>query len=461
MTGQRRETDSMGEVAITEGRLWGAQTQRALGLFAIGSERLPPALISAYALLKKACALSHQHAGRLDAHEAGLIIRVCNEILDGKLDTEFPLPVWISGSGTQFNMNFNEVIANRASELAGEPLGSHRPLHPNDHVNLSQSTNDSFPSAIHIAAALAITRQLLPALLELENGITAKAEAWQDIIKIGRTHMMDATPLTLGQEWSGYAAMLNAGRHELHYALQALYPLTLGGTAVGSGINAAPGFADQTCVHLAAFTGLPFCVTANHYAAQGAHDALGRVSGAIKSIAGSLFKIANDIRLLASGPRCGLGELKLPENEPGSSIMPGKVNPTQCEALSMVALQVMANDMAITLANAGGYLEMNVYKPLIAARLLQSIHLLADASISFNRHLVAGCEPNTTRIAAQLAASLMLVTALTPLTGYDKAAAIAHQAHTSGTTLREAALAHGISAADYDRLVDPRRMIQP
>ncbi len=448
----RIEHDSLGPVEIDSGRLWGAQTQRALLHFDIGTERLPADMIRAYARIKRACAIVHGEAGRLDAEQAAAIVTVCDELLAGCWDDEFPLSVWNSGSGTPFNMNVNEVIANRASQLAGQPPGSHRPLHPNDHVNLAQSTNDTFPTAMHLAAATLLAGQLLPALARLHDAVAARAAEWNDLWKTGRTHLMDATPLTLGQEWSGYAAMLAAAMTDLAHVQPVLHELTLGGTAVGSGINAPPGFADEVIARLAAETGLPLRPVANRFAAQGAHDALVRLSAALRTLAGSLFKIANDIRLLASGPRCGLAELQLPANEPGSSIMPGKVNPTQCEALTMLALQVMGNDMAVTLGNASGWLEMNVYKPLIIHNLLQSLRLLADGMTSFGRYLVEGCRPDPERLAQWLEASLMRVTALTPHIGYERAAAIARHAHENGLTLREAATGFGqVAEADFSR----------
>ncbi|MBE5527359.1 class II fumarate hydratase [Laribacter hongkongensis] len=448
----RIEHDSLGPVEIDSGRLWGAQTQRALLHFDIGTERLPADMIRAYARIKRACAIVHGEAGRLDAEQAAAIVTVCDELLAGRWDDEFPLSVWNSGSGTPFNMNVNEVIANRASQLAGQPPGSHQPLHPNDHVNLAQSTNDTFPTAMHLAAATLLAGQLLPALARLHDAVAARAAEWNELWKTGRTHLMDATPLTLGQEWSGYAAMLAAAMTDLAHVQPVLHELTLGGTAVGSGINAPPGFADEVIARLAAETGLPLRPVANRFAAQGAHDALVRLSAALRTLAGSLFKIANDIRLLASGPRCGLAELQLPANEPGSSIMPGKVNPTQCEALTMLALQVMGNDMAVTLGNASGWLEMNVYKPLIIHNLLQSLRLLADGMTSFGRYLVEGCRPDPARLAQWLEASLMRVTALTPHIGYERAAAIARHAHENGLALREAATGFGqVAETDFSR----------
>ena len=456
----RIEHDSLGPVEIDSGRLWGAQTQRALLHFDIGTERLPADMIRAYARIKRACAIVHGEAGRLDAEQAAAIVTVCDELLAGRWDDEFPLSVWNSGSGTPFNMNVNEVIANRASQLAGQPPGSHRPLHPNDHVNLAQSTNDTFPTAMHLAAATLLAGQLLPALARLHDAVAARAAEWNDLWKTGRTHLMDATPLTLGQEWSGYAAMLAAAMTDLAHVQPVLHELTLGGTAVGSGINAPPGFADEVIARLAAETGLPLRPVANRFAAQGAHDALVRLSAALRTLAGSLFKIANDIRLLASGPRCGLAELQLPANEPGSSIMPGKVNPTQCEALTMLALQVMGNDMAVTLGNASGWLEMNVYKPLIIHNLLQSLRLLADGMTSFGRYLVEGCRPDPERLAQWLEASLMRVTALTPHIGYERAAEVAKLAHREDLTLRESCLRLGYMTAEaFDAAYRPEKMV--
>lgn len=450
----------MGEIEVPAAKLWGAQTQRALAHFPIGREPMPPEMVVAYAVLKKAAADANRSSGRLDESRHALIVRACDEIIAGGHADMFPLPVWISGSGTPFNMNVNEVIANRCAQLAGEPLGGKSPVHPNDHVNLSQSTNDSFPSAMHIAAVVAVTGRLLPALSALRDAIHAKAVAWKVIVKIGRTHLQDATPLTLGQEFSGYASMLDDDIARIEGALPGAYRLALGGTAVGTGLNAAPGFAGTAIAGVAAATGLPFVPAANRFAAQGAHDALVHLSGALRTTAVSLRKIADDIRFLACGPRAGIAELSLPENEPGSSIMPGKVNPTQCEAMAMLTAQVMANDLAVGLGGSGGHLEMNAYKPLIIHNLLQSVRLLADGCTCFRIHCVEGATPNLENIRSHLERSLMLVTALTPLIGYDKATGIAHHAAAHGLTLREAALALGhISAADFDRLVDPSKML--
>jgi fumarate hydratase, class II len=457
--GHRTETDSMGPVQVPADRLWGAQTQRSLTYFAIGRERLPPELIRAYAILKRACAEANRDAGRLDPDQCRLIAQACDEIASGTHDVEFPLHVWMTGSGTQFNMNVNEVISNRACQLAGTPLGSKRPVHPNDHVNMSQSSNDTFPAAMHIAALATLHARLLPDLAALRDALTAKADAWADIVKIGRTHLQDATPLTLGQEFSGYASMLSDAHRRIEAAADDIRFLALGGTAVGTGLNAPAGFADAAIAAIARATGLPFAPAPNRFAAQGAHDALVHLSAALRGLAVSLTKIAADIRLLASGPRAGLGELHLPENEPGSSIMPGKVNPTQTEAMAMLCAQVIANDTAIALGGAAGQLEMNVAKPLIIHNLMQSLLLLADGSRNFRRFLVEGTEPDRRRIAEHVARSLMLVTALVPAIGYDRAAQVAHHAAAHDTTLREAALALGaIDAEDFDRIVDPATM---
>ncbi len=460
MTEFRIETDSLGAVRVPADRLWGAQTQRALEHFRIGEGRMPREMITAYAVLKQAAAVVNHRHGRLTDQQKDLIVRAAEELLAGRHHDHFPLRVWMSGSGTQFNMNVNEVIANRCCQLAGTPLGSKAPVHPNDHVNRSQSTNDSFPSAMCIAVAQGVTLRLLPALRQLHDALAMKAEAWRALVKIGRTHLQDATPLTLGQEFSGYAAMLDDNLVRLEQSLAGVFRLALGGTAVGTGINAPPGFDREAAAEIAILSGQPFVTAPNKFAVQGAHDALVWVSGTLKTLAGSLLKIADDIRLLSSGPRCGLGELRLPANEPGSSIMPGKVNPTQCEALAMVALQVMANDLAVALGGAGGHLEMNAYKPLMIVNLMQSIHLLHDACRSFRIHLVEGIEPDRRQIAAVVQTSLMLVTALTPAIGYDKAAEVAHHALEHDVTLKEAALALGyVTADEYDRLVDPAKMV--
>ncbi|ADZ69411.1 class II fumarate hydratase [Polymorphum gilvum] len=458
----RRETDSMGEIEVPEDRYWGAQTQRSLTYFSIGTDLMPIELIHAYGILKQASALANAELGVLPADLKDLIVAAAGEVACGRLDGHFPLRVWMTGSGTQTNMNVNEVIANRAIEMAGGTLGSKRPVHPNDHVNMSQSSNDSFPAAMNVAAAVQVTQRLVPAVTGLRDALDAKAQAWAQIVKIGRTHLQDATPLTLGQEFSGYVAMLDDNLARIDFALGDVFRLALGGTAVGTGINAPKGFAEAAAAHIAALTGLPFVTAPNKFAAQGAHDGLVMLSAALKTLAGSLFKIANDIRLLACGPRCGLYELKLPANEPGSSIMPGKVNPTQCEALAMVCVQAMANDVAVGIGGSGGHLEMNVYKPLMINAVLQSVRLLADGGANFARFLVEGMEPNEARIAAYVERSLMLVTALSPVIGYDKASRAAHHAYEHDMSLREACLDLGLVAAeDFDRIVDPRLMLGP
>ena len=460
MADTRFESDSLGRVAVPADKLWGAQTQRSLEHFSIGQELMPRELITAYAVLKRAAAIANHGGGRLDESARDLITEVCDEILAGGHHDMFPVHVWMTGSGTQFNMNVNEVISNRCCQLAGTPLGSKQPVHPNDHVNMSQSSNDSFPSAMHIAVATHIKGRLVQAVATLRDAIAAKAADWSEIIKIGRTHMQDATPLTLGQEWSGYAAMLSDDLERIQIALEGVYRLALGGTAVGTGINAAPGFAAAAIAELARFTGLPFVAAANRFAAQGAHDALVQLSGTLRTLAVSLYKIANDIRLLSCGPRAGFAELIIPENEPGSSIMPGKVNPTQAEALTMIAVQVMGNDVAVGFAGAGGYLEMNVYKPLIIASVIQSITILADGCTNFRKYLVEGTRPNCKKIDEYVLHSLMLVTALSPVIGYDKASAIAHMAHSEDLTLKEAALRSGyIDERRFDEIVDPRKMV--
>jgi len=462
MVDTRRETDSLGEIEVPADKLWGAQTQRSLEYFSIGRELMPREMIGAYAILKTAVANVNHAAGRLNDEAHRLIVQACDEILAGRHDDMFPLHVWMTGSGTQFNMNVNEVISNRCCQLAGTPLGSKTPVHPNDHVNMAQSSNDNFPSAMYMAAALGARRRLIPAVRDLRDSIAAKAKAWADIVKIGRTHLQDATPLTLGQEWSGYAAMLDDNVARLDSALEGVYRLALGGTAVGTGVNAAPGFAEAAAAEIARLTGLPFVTAPNKFAAQGAHDALVHFSGALRTLAGSLFKIANDIRLLACGPRAGLAELVLPANEPGSSIMPGKVNPTQAEALTMIAAQVMANDVAVGFGGASGHLEMNVYKPLIIHNVMQSIAILSDGATNFRRFLIEGTEPDRKRIARYVADSLMLVTALAPAIGYDKASEIAHYALHEDLTLKQAALKLAyVSEADFDRLVDPAKMLGP
>ena len=461
-TGIRVESDSMGKVDVPADKLWGSQTQRSLEHFSIGHDLMPREMIGAYAVLKRSAAAANRNGGRLDPHAYELITRVCDEILSGKHQEMFPLHVWMTGSGTQFNMNVNEVVSNRCCQIEGTPLGSKRPVHPNDHVNMSQSSNDSFPSAMNIAAAVETKKRLVPAVTELRDAIAAKAAEWNDIVKIGRTHMQDATPLTLGQEWSGYATMLSDDLERIEDALRGVYKLALGGTAVGTGINAAPGFAEAAVAEIAKFTGLPFFSGPNKFALQGAHDAQVQLSGTLRTLAVSLYKIANDIRLLACGPRAGFAELLIPENEPGSSIMPGKVNPTQAEALTMIAVQVMANDVAVGFGGAGGYLEMNVYKPLMIANITQSITLLSDGCTNFRKFLIEGTEPNRKKIAEYVNRSLMLVTALAPVIGYDKASKIAHHASEHDLTLKEAALELGfVDEPTFNRVVDPAKMVKP
>ena len=458
----RTERDSMGPIDVRADRYWGAQTERSLHHFAIGGDRIPLPVIRALGLVKKASAQVNQDLGLLDARRAELIVGAADEVVAGKLDEHFPLSVWQTGSGTQTNMNVNEVIANRAIELAGAKLGSKAPIHPNDHINMSQSSNDAFPTAMHVAAALEITERLVPSLRALRDALAAKAREFADIVKIGRTHLQDAVPLTLGHEFSGYAAQLDAGIARIEATLPGLLALAIGGTAVGTGLNAPAGFGDAVGRRLAALTGLPFTSAANKFAALAAHDDLVMASGALRTLAGALMKIANDLRWLASGPRSGLGELTLPENEPGSSIMPGKVNPTQCEALTMVAVEVIGNDTAVAIAGAQGNFELNVFKPLIIFNVLRSVHLLADACARFREFCVEGVEANRARIAELVDRSLMLVTALAPHIGYDRAAAIAKRAHAEGLTLREAALASGyVTAEQYDRWVRPADMVGP
>jgi fumarate hydratase, class II len=462
MAGFRTETDSLGEVRVPEDKLWGAQTQRSLEHFSIGKDLIPREMIEAYAVLKKASANANHKGGRLDDNIHNLIVTVCDEILAGKHHDMFPLHVWMTGSGTQFNMNVNEVISNRCSQLAGTPLGSKKPVHPNDHVNMSQSSNDTFPSAMYIAAAVNVKQRLLPAVKALHDAIAAKAAEWDDVIKIGRTHMQDATPLTLGQEWSGYAGMLAEDIEWIEDALKAVYRLALGGTAVGTGMNAAPDFAKAAAAEIASLTKLPFVSAPNKFTVQGAHDALVQLSGTFRTLAVSLYKIANDIRLMSCGPRAGFAELLIPENEPGSSIMPGKVNPTQAEALTMIAVQVMANDVAVGFGGAGGYLEMNVYKPLMIYNIAHSITIMTDGCVNFRKFLVEGTRPNLKKIKEYVDRSLMLVTALSPVIGYDKASKIAHYAMDHDLTLREAALKLGfVSQAEFDRVVDPVKMVRP
>jgi fumarate hydratase class II len=462
MAQTRKESDSLGVVEVPADKLWGAQTQRSLEYFSIGRDLIPPEMITAYAILKKAAAAANHASKRLDDRRYKLIVQACDEILAGKHHDMFPLHVWMTGSGTQFNMNVNEVISNRCSQLAGTPLGSKTPVHPNDDVNMAQSSNDTFPSAMYIAAALNVKQCLIPAVTALRDAIGAKAQAWDDIVKIGRTHMQDATPLTLGQEWSGYAGMLSDDLERIEAALQGVYQLAVGGTAVGTGINSAPGFAEAAAAEIAKLTGLPFVTAANKFTVQGAHDALVQLSGTLRTLAVSLYKIANDIRLMSCGPRAGFAELSIPENEPGSSIMPGKVNPTQCEALAMLAVQVMGNDVAVGFGGAGGYLEMNVYKPLMISNVIHSIILMSDGCVNFRKFLVEGTKPNLKKINEYVERSLMLVTALSPVIGYDKASKIAHHAMDNDLTLKEAALQLGfVTEAEFDRIVDPKKMVKP
>jgi fumarate hydratase class II len=456
---KRIETDSMGEIEVDDERLWGAQTQRAIEHFRISTERIPGELIAALAIVKRACAQVNGELGLLDPGLAGAIEAAAQEVAGGRHDAEFPLPVWQTGSGTQTHMNINEVLANLASERLGGRRGAGRRVHPNDHVNLGQSSNDVFPTAMNLAAVLAVQHRLLPALAALESELAAKADEYKDLVKIGRTHLQDATPLTLGQEFSGHQAQLAQARDAVVRALVPVHELALGGTAVGTGLNTHPEVGARVAALLARELGLAFVSAPNKFAALASHDTLATLHGALKSTAIALMKIANDIRWLASGPRSGLGELSLPENEPGSSIMPGKVNPTQCEALTMACCQVMGNDVALGIGAASGQFELNVYKPLIAHNLLQSIRLLADASASFTAHCVRGIVAQRERIAQLLANSLMLVTALTPHIGYDRAAKIAQKAHAENLSLREAALAMGVAAADFDRWVRPEKMI--
>jgi fumarate hydratase, class II len=458
----RTETDSFGPIDVAADRYWGAQTERSRQNFKIGKDRMPIAIVHALGIVKLASAETNRELGLLDARRAGAIIRAAREVIEGKLDDHFPLVVWQTGSGTQSNMNLNEVIANRANELLGGKLGAKEPVHPNDHVNMSQSSNDSFPTAMHIAAASRILADLIPALSELHRELRRKEKAFAKIVKIGRTHTQDATPLTLGQEFSGYAAQIESGIARLRSSVRDLYPLAQGGTAVGTGLNSKPKFARSFAKHAAKITKLPFTSAANKFEALASNDAYVLVHGAINSVATGLFKIANDIRLLGSGPRSGLGELILPENEPGSSIMPGKVNPTQCEALTMVCCQVFGNQTAITVAGSQGHFELNVYKPVLAYCMMHSIQLLSDAARSFTEHCVSGIRADEKRIRDLMQRSLMLVTALAPKIGYDNAAKVAKSAHARGTTLKEEALRLGfVSAAEFDRLVQPDKMTHP
>ena len=458
----RTENDSFGPIEVPADKYWGAQTQRSLGNFKIGDERLPRPLIRALGIVKRCAALTNVAMNTLDENIGTAIAEASQDVIDGKLDDNFPLVVWQTGSGTQSNMNTNEVVSNLAIERLGGILGSKIPVHPNDHVNRSQSTNDAFPTAMHIATVEQLQHVLIPALGHLHKALFEQSQVWNDIIKIGRTHLQDATPLTLGQEFSGYAAQVELGIDRINDSLKRLYPLAQGGTAVGTGLNSKPGFGEQFAEEVAKFTKLPFTSALNKFEALAAHDSMVEISGVLNTIAVSLNKIANDIRLLASGPRCGFGELSLPENEPGSSIMPGKVNPTQCEAMSMVCAQVMGNHTTVTFAGAQGQLELNVFKPVIAYNVLQSIRLLGDAVVSLTDHCIVGIEPNRDRIAELMEKSLMLITALTPHIGYDKAASIAKLALKNGSTLRKEAVASGfVTEEEFDKFVRPEEMIYP
>jgi fumarate hydratase, class II len=458
----RTETDSFGPIEVADDRYWGAQTERSRNNFRIGTEHIPLAVVHALAIVKRAAAETNLALGSLDAQRAKAIVAAAQEIIDGKLDDHFPLSVWQTGSGTQSNMNVNEVIANRANEMLGGMRGAKAPIHPNDHVNMSQSSNDSFPTAMHIAAAMEISQRLLPALTHLQSALKDKTKEFASIVKIGRTHTQDATPLTLGQEFSGYAAQVTSGIARVKAGLKELYPLAQGGTAVGTGLNAKRAFAKLFAKTVAGITGLPFVTAPNKFEALASHSALAFAHGALNALAADLFKIANDIRFLGSGPRSGFGELLLPENEPGSSIMPGKVNPTQCEAMTMVCTRVFGNDVTVTVAASQGQFELNVFKPVIIDAMLQSIRILADAAMSFTDNCVTGIRANEPRIHELMENSLMLVTALAPTIGYDKAAQIAKAALKNGTTLREEAIRLGfVSGADFDRLVQPRRMTHP
>jgi len=458
----RIESDTMGKIPVPNDRYYGAQTARSLIHFDIGTDRMPLAVVHAFGVLKKACALVNQDLGKLPKETADLVVRAADEVAAGKLDDHFPLRVWQTGSGTQSNMNVNEVISNRAIEMAGGELGSKKPVHPNDHVNMSQSSNDTFPGAMSIAATLETQKTLLPAVKGLRDALDAKAKEFASIVKIGRTHLMDATPLTLGQEFSGYVSLLDADLKRIEMVLPDLAELALGGSAVGTGLNTHPEFADRVARKIAELTQYPFVTAPNKFAALSAHDAVVMASGALKTLAVSLMKIANDVRWLGSGPRCGLGELTLPENEPGSSIMPGKVNPTQCEAMTMVAVQVLGNDAAIGFAGSQGHFELNVFKPVMIFNYLHSVRLLADACRSFVDHCVVGIAPNRARIQKFLNDSLMLVTALNPKIGYDKAAAIAKKAHASGGTLRATAIELGyLTGEEFDAAVRPEEMTRP
>ena len=457
----RTETDTFGPIEVASDRYWGAQAERSLGNFKIGWEKQPLSIVKALGIVKQAAALANMKLGKMDKDLGEVIIKAAQEVIDGKLNDHFPLVVWQTGSGTQSNMNANEVISNRAIEMLGGEMGSKKPVHPNDHVNMSQSSNDTFPTAMHIACAVEVTQHLLPALTHLHAALDAKAKAWADIIKIGRTHTQDATPVTLGQEFSGYAKQIENGIARIRQTLPALMELAQGGTAVGTGLASPVGFADAVATEIAGLTGLPFTSAPNKFEALAAHDAMVFTHGAITTVAMSCFKIANDIRFLGSGPRAGLGELALPENEPGSSIMPGKVNPTQCEALTQVCAHILGNNAAIAFAGSQGHFELNVFNPMMAYNFLQSVQLLGDAAVSFTDNCVVGIEPRLDNIAKGLANSLMLVTPLKEKYGYDLAAKVAKTAHKNGTTLREEAIALGISGDDFDAIVRPELMIAP
>ncbi|MEL6598726.1 MAG: class II fumarate hydratase [Pseudomonadota bacterium] len=462
MSATRTETDSFGPLEVPADKYWGAQTQRSIMNFPIGWEKQPVALVRALGVIKQAAALTNMDLGNLEPELGNAIVQAASEVAQGKLDDHFPLVVWQTGSGTQSNMNSNEVIANRAIEILGGEIGSKSPVHPNDHCNRAQSSNDTFPTAMHISAAVTATSVLIPGLEKLHAALAAKSEAFKDIIKIGRTHTQDATPLTLGQEFGGYAFQVEQGIKRVRAALYNVYPLAQGGTAVGTGLNTKPGFAEGVAKHIAEITGLPFVTAPNKFEALAAHDAIVEMSGALKTVAASLFKIANDIRLLGSGPRCGLGELMLPENEPGSSIMPGKVNPTQCEALTQVCAHVMGNDAAIGFAGSQGHFELNVYKPMMIYNCLQSMQLLGDAAVAFTDNCVVGIEADEDRISRLMWESLMLVTALAPEIGYDNATTVAKTAHKNRTTLKEEAINLGfVDAETFDRVVQPKDMLGP
>jgi len=460
--GFRTEQDSMGTIHVEESRYWGAQTQRSLLNFRIGDERMPGEMIRAFGIVKKACALANRDLGMLEPGLADLITGGADEVIDGKLDDHFPLVVWQTGSGTQTNMNANEVIANRVAELAGMPLGGKDPVHPNDHVNMSQSSNDTFPTAMHIASAESVSRRLVPALKKLKKALDRKVEEFKDIVKIGRTHLQDATPLTLGQEFSGYAKQIELGVSRAEACLPNLFRLALGGTAVGTGLNAPAGFDKSAVGYIADITGMPFFPADNKFEGMASHDSIVEASGAVRTIAGSLMKISNDVRWLASGPRCGIGEIIIPANEPGSSIMPGKVNPTQCEAMTMVAARVMGNDVTVGFAGSQGNFELNVYKPVMVYSFLQSVRLLSDALESFTENMVIGILADRDRISELMNKSLMLVTALSPVIGYDRAAHVAHEAHATGSTLKDTAVRLGyVTGREFDAAVKPAEMVGP